>query len=68
MSDDGVMVYVGRDKCGCYVSVHVDEPENAKGVAKWVASDIKDGLAVERMAIADFRKLPFGHKCGRVPR
>lgn len=59
-------VYVGRDKCGCAVAVitDVEHPNAKKETAKEVADFIKSGLTVERMAITDWRKAPFGHKCG----
>lgn len=60
-------VYVGRAKCGCMMTCVLDVQESPKGVmvtAKYVAQFIKKGLTIERMTLAEFRKIPFGHKCG----
>lgn len=44
------MAYIGRvPGCGCLVAACVDQPDDPKGTARWVADFIKSGLEVERV-------------------
>ncbi len=47
--------YVGRATCGHIRAVIIDDPKNAKNVAKFCGQMIRDGLAVERMTVVAFK-------------
>lgn len=49
------MAYAARHTCGRIVAITVDRPEYQRDVAKFVASHIRLGLAVERMSVEQFR-------------
>jgi hypothetical protein len=43
-----------------------DMLDHPKETAKDVAAAIRRGLTIERGTVEEIRKLPFGHKCGKV--
>lgn len=47
--------YVGRNKCGCVGTLCVDDPEDAKATARYVAMAVKDGQTLERVALTEIR-------------
>jgi hypothetical protein len=55
--------YAGKKSCGCIVTMRIDHGDSR--TAKDVAKMIRDGLTVERMSIADWRKagMPLGCTC-----
>lgn len=56
--------YIGRKPCGCVVAVLADLPSQKQHTARMVAAFIRDGLAVERIALADLaRYFPLGCRC-----
>ncbi len=70
MSEDLTPTYVGKKSCGCIVFLMVDEPnptpEYRKDLAKELASCIRQGLTIEKMTVAEVRKLPtIGCKCNK---
>ena len=68
MSTSGIVkathVYAGRLSCGCTVAAMVDIPDEPKEVAKSVAQFIRDGYAVARVTLEEFRGTTIGCKCG----
>lgn len=52
---DNTHVYIGTMPCGCQVAAAVDCVDSPKQTAKWVAEMIRDGYAVTRHALTDFR-------------
>lgn len=59
-------VYVARKKCGCMVAAVSDMPTFERETAKDVADFIRDGLAIERMTMAEYKGASgaMGCKCG----
>jgi hypothetical protein len=70
VSDEGAKTpaYIGRRPCGCVVAAVVDDGDDPKDVAKFVAELVRKGITVERSTVEDARKLLTGGcKCQHLP-
>ena len=59
MSIDEVPAYVARKMCGCVVMLAMDNPVHAKDTAREIAACILDGYHIERLTVAEAKKLPL---------
>ena len=66
MSNESVQCYIAKCLCGCgsIVFASVDEPGHSKArrddTAQQISKLISDGFTIERMAVEDVRRAPFG--------
>ena len=70
MSDERAKTpaYVGKRPCGCVVAAIVDDGDDPKDVAKFVADLVRRGMTVERSTVEDARRLlTEGLKCEHQP-
>lgn len=70
MSDRGgkTPCYVGKRPCGCVVAAVVDDGDDPKDVAKFIADLVKRGMTVDRSTVDEARKLlTEGLKCEHQP-
>lgn len=58
------MAYIGRDANGCVLAATVDDPKHIRDVAREIASWVRLGDTLERMAVEQVRALDFGHRSG----
>lgn len=63
-ADEFTHVYIGKLKCGCVVSVCLDDAKHARDTNKFIVGQTRSGYALERISIEDYRtKIKIGCKC-----